>query len=58
MQDRHRGRRPFPILRDRHGRTRGSGRAVLPGVRPRTAAFGCPDEVLTDNGKQFTGRFT
>ncbi|MFJ8197919.1 integrase core domain-containing protein [Streptomyces sp. NPDC096152] len=24
---------------------------------PALVAFGCPEEVLTDNGKQFTGRF-
>ncbi|GAA0839897.1 hypothetical protein GCM10009525_51740 [Streptosporangium amethystogenes subsp. fukuiense] len=30
----------------------------MPGVRHRDAHFGVPEEVLTDNGKQFTGRFT
>ena len=29
----------------------------MPGVRGRDAAYGIPDEVLTDNGKEFTGRF-
>ncbi len=37
---------------------RGSGRAVCLAFVHALLVFGCPDEVLTDNGKQFTGRFT
>ena len=37
---------------------RGSGRAVCLAFVRALLAFGCPDEVLIDNGKQFTGRFT
>ncbi|MEU0518904.1 IS481 family transposase [Streptosporangium sp. NPDC006007] len=37
---------------------RASGRAVCAAFAAALRAFGVPDEVLTDNGKQFTGRFT
>ncbi|MCU1661228.1 MAG: putative family ISMav2-like transposase [Pseudonocardia sp.] len=37
---------------------RGTGRAVCTALVHALQTFGCPDEVLTDNGKQFTGRFT
>jgi hypothetical protein len=37
---------------------RGTGRAVCTAFVRALQSFGCPDEVLTDNGKQFTGRFT
>ncbi|MFI6803375.1 IS481 family transposase [Streptosporangium canum] len=37
---------------------RASGRAVCQAFATALRAFGVPDEVLTDNGKQFTGRFT
>ena len=52
-----RDRRPLPVHRDL-----GRGRWSRPGGRSarrsprRCAATGCPSEVLTDNGKQFTGR--
>jgi hypothetical protein len=56
-QGRYRRGRSFPVL---CGRRRGS-----PGDRPAVCLafadalhhFGVPDEVLTHNGKQFTGRF-
>ncbi|MFE6848800.1 IS481 family transposase [Streptomyces sp. NPDC057686] len=35
-----------------------SGRAVCMAFAEAMAAYGVPSEVLTDNGKQFTGRFT
>jgi transposase InsO family protein len=37
---------------------RASGRAVCQAFAGAMRAFGVPGEVLTDNGKQFTGRFT
>ncbi|MFF3991677.1 IS481 family transposase [Streptomyces sp. NPDC001797] len=36
---------------------RATGRAVCAAFAAALMAFGCPEEVLTDNGKQFTGRF-
>jgi transposase InsO family protein len=36
---------------------RATGRAVCPAFAEALQRFGIPDEVLTDNGKQFTGRF-
>lgn len=36
---------------------RATGRAVSAAFAGALVAFGCPEEVLTDNGKQFTGRF-
>jgi transposase InsO family protein len=36
---------------------RATGRAVCLAFVEALQAFGIPDEVLTDNGKQFTGRF-
>jgi transposase-like protein len=37
---------------------RATGRAVCRAFADALQRFGIPDEVLTDNGKQFTGRFT
>src|SRR4051812_1760635 len=37
---------------------RATGRAVCAAFADALHRFGIPDEVLTDNGKQFTGRFT
>jgi transposase InsO family protein len=37
---------------------RATGRAVCLAFAEALRRFGIPDEVLTDNGKQFTGRFT
>lgn len=37
---------------------RATGRAVCGAFADALHAYGIPDEVLTDNGKQFTGRFT
>lgn len=37
---------------------RASGRAVCRAFAQAMRTFGAPEEVLTDNGKQFTGRFT
>ena len=37
---------------------RATGRAVCLALAGALARFGVPDEVLTDNGKQFTGRFS
>jgi transposase InsO family protein len=37
---------------------RASGRAVCQAFANAMRTFGVPEEVLTDNGKQFTGRFT
>jgi transposase InsO family protein len=37
---------------------RATGRAVCAAFADALNRFGIPDEVLTDNGKQFTGRFT
>lgn len=37
---------------------RATGRAVCAAFADALGAYGIPDEVLTDNGKQFTGRFT
>jgi len=48
-------RRPFPLLRGGGGgpgHGPGRGRGVGPGLR----RYGVPDEILTDNGKVFTGR--
>jgi transposase InsO family protein len=36
---------------------RATGRAVCSAFVTAMRAHGIPDEVLTDNGKQFTGRF-
>src|SRR6266536_1683179 len=36
---------------------RATGRTVCQAFAAALARFGIPDEVLTDNGKQFTGRF-
>lgn len=36
---------------------RGTGRAVCRAFVQAMSVYGIPDEVLTDNGKQFTGRF-
>jgi hypothetical protein len=36
---------------------RATGRAVCRAFAAALAAYGCPDQVLTDNGKQFTGKF-
>lgn len=38
--------------------TRASARAVCRAFAEAMRTFGVPEEVLTDNGKQFTGRFT
>jgi len=38
--------------------TRATGRAVCAAFAASLARHGIPGEVLTDNGKQFTGRFT
>ncbi|WP_396983086.1 IS481 family transposase [Nonomuraea sp. WAC 01424] len=38
--------------------TRASARAVCRAFAQALRTFGVPEEVLTDNGKQFTGRFT
>ena len=35
-----------------------NGRAVCDAFAAAMAGYGIPSEVLTDNGKQFTGRFT
>jgi transposase InsO family protein len=37
---------------------RATGRAVCAAFADALREYGIPDEVLTDNGKQFTGRFT
>ena len=37
---------------------RATGRAVCAAFAAALTRFGVPGEVLTDNGKQFTGRFT
>jgi transposase InsO family protein len=37
---------------------RATGRAVYTAFADALREYGIPDEVLTDNGKQFTGRFT
>jgi uncharacterized protein YuzE len=37
---------------------RATGRAVCSAFTEALREYGIPDEVLTDNGKQFTGRFT
>src|SRR3954468_6870569 len=37
---------------------RATGRAVCAAFADALRRFGIPDEVLSDNGKQFTGRFT
>jgi transposase InsO family protein len=37
--------------------TRATGRAVCRGLAVALGRYGVPEEVLTDNGKQFTGRF-
>jgi len=37
---------------------RATGRAVCGAFADALREYGIPDEVLTDNGKQFTGRFT
>jgi transposase InsO family protein len=37
---------------------RATGRAVCAAFAASLARFGVPGEILTDNGKQFTGRFT
>jgi len=37
--------------------SRPTGRAVCAAFATALRAFGIPEEVLTDNGKQFTGRF-
>ncbi|MFC4591846.1 IS481 family transposase [Sphaerisporangium corydalis] len=37
---------------------RASGRAVCRAFAAAMRTYGVPEEVLTDNGKQFTGRFT
>ncbi len=37
---------------------RATGRAVCLALAAALARFGVPDEILTDNGKQFTGRFS
>ena len=36
---------------------RATGRAVCRGLAAALGRYGIPEEVLTDNGKQFTGRF-
>jgi transposase InsO family protein len=36
---------------------RATGRAVCQAFASALAEYGCPDQVLTDNGKQFTGKF-
>jgi transposase InsO family protein len=36
---------------------RGTGRAVCQAFAAALVEYGCPDQVLTDNGKQFTGKF-
>lgn len=36
---------------------RATGRAVCAAFGAALVEFGCPEEVLTDNGRQFTGRF-
>jgi transposase InsO family protein len=36
---------------------RATGRAVCAAFAAALGRYGVPDEVLTDNGKQFTGRF-
>jgi transposase InsO family protein len=36
---------------------RATGRAVCLALAEALARFGVPDEVNTDNGRQFTGRF-
>ncbi|MGW6496843.1 IS481 family transposase [Nonomuraea angiospora] len=38
--------------------TRASARAICRAFAEAMRTFGVPEEVLTDNGKQFTGRFT
>jgi hypothetical protein len=32
-------------------------RAVCDGLRAALAAYGAPEQILTDNGEVFTGRF-
>jgi transposase InsO family protein len=36
---------------------RGTGRAVCRAFAAALVEYGCPDQVLSDNGKQFTGKF-
>jgi transposase InsO family protein len=36
---------------------RATGRAVCAAFTQALAEYGCPEQVLTDNGKQFTGKF-
>lgn len=37
--------------------TRERTRAVCDGLREALVVYGCPEQILTDNGKVFTGRF-
>src|SRR6266704_1134685 len=37
---------------------RATGRAVCAAFTRALAEYGCPEQVLTDNGRQFTGKFT
>src|SRR4029453_18627580 len=37
---------------------RAPGRAVCAAFAAALREYGCPDQVLSDNGKQFTGKFT
>jgi hypothetical protein len=50
--------RSFPVLVIPAVVRRATGRAVCSAFAGALVKFGVPGEVLTDNGKQFTGRFT
>ncbi|MGF6888908.1 hypothetical protein ABIA39_008174 [Nocardia sp. GAS34] len=41
-----------------HAAVRPTSRAVVEAFTAAMCRYGVPSEVLTDNGKQFTGRFT
>ena len=53
-----RDRRPFPdvCVGEVDGRANAPSRSVT-GCAARCAAYGVPEQILTDNGKVFTGRF-
>src|SRR5580704_5579374 len=47
----------IPVLRHRQGGHRATARPVCQAFVDAMRSYGIPEEVLTDNGKVFTGRF-
>jgi hypothetical protein len=56
VQGDHRDRRPLEVLRHRQAGRKGDGQPVCEALVEALSRHGVPGQILTDNGKVFTGR--